>query len=74
MNFIMRQKGRKSNRDNTMIKLLKSPAIIPSGIPKISDPDDLCNRLKLLFQEKQAANNSDLINKEIIAIVDKMLE
>ena len=39
-----------------------------------SDPDELCNRLKLLLQEKQAGNNSDIINQEIIAIVDKLLE
>ena len=29
---------------------------------------------KLLLQEKQAENNSDTINEEIIAIVDKLLE
>ena len=49
-----------------------------SGISKIiflsSDPDELCNRLKLLLQEKQAGNNSDIINDEIVAIVDKLLE
>ena len=39
-----------------------------------SDPDELCNRLRLLLQEVQAGNNSDLINKEIVAIVDKLLE
>ena len=39
-----------------------------------SDPDELCNRLKLLLQEKQAGNNSDIINQEIVVIVDKLLE
>ena len=39
-----------------------------------SDPDELCDRLKLLLQEKQAGNNSDIINQEIVAIVDKLLE
>ena len=39
-----------------------------------SDPDELCNRLKLLFQEKHAGNNSDIINDEIVAIIDKLLE
>ena len=61
-----------------MIKLLKSPAIMASGVSNIifltSDPDELCNRLKLLLQEKHAGNNSDLINQEIVAIVDKFLE
>ena len=46
-----------------------------SGISNIiilsSDPDELCNRLKILLQEKQAGNNSDIINEEINAIVDK---
>ena len=39
-----------------------------------SDPDELCNRLKLLSQEKHAGNNSDIINDEIVAIVDKLME
>ena len=38
-----------------------------------SDPDELCDRLKLLLQEKHAGNNSDIINEEINAIVDKLL-
>ena len=61
-----------------MIKLLEQPAIMASGISKIlflsSDPDELCNRLKLLLQEKHAGNNSDLFNEEIVATVDKLLE
>ena len=39
-----------------------------------SDADELCDRLKLLLQEKHAGNNSNLINDEIVAIVDKLLE
>ena len=49
-----------------------------SGVSNIiilsSDPDELCNRLKLLLQEKQAGNNSDVINEEIIAIADNLIE
>ena len=45
-----------------------------SGISKTlflsSDPDELCNRLKLLLEKKQAGNNSEIINDEIVAIVD----
>ena len=78
MIFNIRQKGRKSDRDKSMIKILNTPAIMASGISNIkflsSDPDELCDRLKLLLQEIQAGNNSDLINKEIVAIVDKLLE
>ena len=36
--------------------------------------DFLCYRLKLSLQKKQAANNCDKINEEIIAVVDKFLE
>ena len=78
MNFNIKEKGQKSDRDEELIKLLKSPAIMASGFSNIlilsSDPDDICNRLDLLLQEIQAGNNSDLINMEIVAIVDKLLE
>ena len=78
MNLDVKGKGRKSDRDTKLIKLLKSPAIMASGISTIinlsSDPDDLCDRLGLLLQEIQAGNNSDLINQEIVAIVDKLIE
>ena len=78
MNFNIRQKGNKSDRDKSIIRLLRSPRIMASGVSKTiflsSDPDELCNRLKLILQEKQAGNNSDLINDEIVAIVDKLLE
>ena len=75
MKFDIRQKGRKSDRDNFFKRLLESPAIMASGISTIflsSDPDELCDRLKLLLQETQAANSSDIINNEIVAIVDKI--
>ena len=78
MNFNIKQKGNKSDRDKSIIRLLKSPAIMASGISKTiflsSDPDEFCNRLKLLLQQKHGGNNSDLINEEIVAIVDKFLE
>ena len=78
MNFDLKAVGKKSTRDRTLIKLLKSPAILASGVSNTiflsSDPDELCDRLKLLLQEKQAGNDSDIINDEIVAIVDKLLE
>ena len=78
LKFDIKQKGRKSDRDRSIIRLLKSPAIMASGISKTiflsSDPDQLCDRLKLFLQEKHAGNNSDLINEEIIVRVDKLLE
>ena len=78
MNFNNRQKGKKSDRDKSIVRLLRSPAIMASGVPKTiflsSDPNELCDRLKLLLQEKPAGNNSDIINEEIFAIIDKFLE
>ena len=78
MKFDIEQKGRKSNRDKSMINLLKSPAIMASGISKTiflsSDSNEICDRLKLLLQQKHAGNNWDLSNDEIVAIVEKLLE
>ena len=78
MHFDKRNVGNKSTRDRTLIDLLNSPRIVASGISKTiflsSDPNELCVRLKMLLQEKQAGNNSDIINDEIVAIIDKLLE
>ena len=80
MNFDIRAPGTKSTRDSTLIKLLKSPVLMvsASGVSKTifspSDPDQLCNSIKLLLQEKQAGNNSNKINEENIAVVDKLLD
>ena len=77
MIFNIKQKWRKSNRDKSPIKLLKSTAIMASGISTIfppSDPNGLCDRLRLILQEKQSGNNSNINVEEIFAIVDKLLE
>ena len=78
MNFDKSRVGNKSTRDRTLISLLNSPAIMASGVSNTnflsSDANELCDRLKLLLQKKHAGNNSDLINDEIVAIVDKLLE
>ena len=78
MNYDIKSTGRPSTRHNSMIRLLDQPAIMASGFSKTiilsSDPNELCDRLKLLLQEKHAGNNSDIINDEIVAIVDKLLE
>ena len=80
MNFDQKAIGKKSTRDKTLIKLLKSPGLMvsASGVSKTiflsSDPDELCDILKLLLQEKHAGNNSNIINEEIVAIVDKLFE
>ena len=77
MNFDKSRPGNKSTRDRTLITLLNSPRIMASGITTIflsENADELCDRLKMLLQQKHAGNNSDLINEEIVAIVDKLLE
>ena len=78
MNYDTKSTGRPSTRHTSIIKILESPAIMASGISKTillsSDPNELCDRLKLLLQEKHAGINSDIINDEIVAIFDKLLE
>ena len=78
MNYDTKSTGRQSIRHNSFIKILDSPAIMASGISKTiflcSDADELCERLKLLLQEKNAGNNSEIINEQIVVIVDKLLE
>ena len=78
MNYDTKSKGRPSVRHNSMIRLLNQPAIMASGFSKTiilsSDPNELCDRLRLLLQEKHGGDNSNLIDEEIVAIVDKLLE
>ena len=78
MNYDTKSTGRPSTRHTSIIKILESPAIMVSGISKTiflsSNPDELCERLKLLLQEKNVGNNSEIINEEIVVIVYKFLE
>ena len=78
MNYDIKSIGRPGVRHNSIVKILNPPAIMASGISNIiilsSNPDELCNRLRILLQEKHAGNSSDLFNNEIVAIVDKLLE
>ena len=80
MNFDLKAQGKKSTRGRTLIKLLKSPGLMLSAssvsetIFLSCDLDELCNRIKFLLQENYDENNSDIINEEIFAIVDKLLE
>ena len=77
MHFDLKAVGNKSTRDKSIIRLLRSPRIMASDLTTIflsENAHELCNRLKLLLQERHAGNNSDIINQEIVAIVDKLLE
>ena len=53
----------------SLVRLLQSPAIMASAISTIfssCDPDELCDRSKLLSQEKQTGKNSNIIKKELL--------
>ena len=57
--------------------MLESPAIMTSRISLIfapESPNELCDWLKLLLQDKQAADNSNIFNAEYVALVDKLLD
>ena len=80
MYFDVKATGNKSTRNRTLIKLLKSTDIKTSAsgmsntIFSSSDLDELCDKLNLLLQKKQAGSNSDIINGEIVAILDKLID
>ena len=80
MHFGVRGISTRSTRFITPMKVPKSPSlmIFASGFPDTkflrSDPDELCNRLKLLIQKVQAGNNSDIIKEKIVFILDNLLE
>ena len=80
---------KKSNRDKSFAKLLKSPSemvsasVVSSSHEKkffskikfmFSTPNELCDWLKLLVQEQQARIYSDIINEEVVALADNFLE
>ena len=77
MYFREKPRSNKSPRDRSLIKSLKSPPIMASGFStnfSQENPNELCDRIKLLLQEKQAGNNSDINKQKIVAIVEKLLE
>ena len=77
LKFNIKHVGRKSPRDKTLLKLLKSLAIMAAGNSTIfltENPNELCGWSKFLLQEKQPLNNAALIYEEIISLCDKLLE
>ena len=75
--FDDRALGNKSMKEKSSMRLLKSPAIMASGVCTKFSPEnhyERYDRLKILLQGKQAEKNSNIIIEEIIAIVDKPLE
>ena len=50
-------------------------ALKESNTRWLSSPtDELCDRLSLLLQEKQAGNNPNVTQEEVVATADKLLE
>ena len=77
MYFDVKFPSNKSTGDRTLKSLPESSTIMASGkstkvLP--GNPNELCDRLGLLLQEKQTGTNSDINNGEFIAISDKLLE
>ena len=79
MHFDERRPGNKSTRERSLIRLLKSSSIkvfasgISCSIFLTSDPNELCNRFKLILKKK-AGNQSKIIAEENVAIADNSLE
>ena len=77
MHFNTRATG-KSNRHKNLIKnYYNTRAILASELKIIflsGNPNELCERLKLLIQEKRADNDSGMTNQEMVAIIDELLE
>ena len=77
LHYDVKAPGNKTGRDRSFISLVNWPAIMTSGTSTIilsSDLYELCEWLLLILQDKQAGNISNKINKEIVAIVDKLIE
>ena len=77
MKFDGKALGIKSTRDKSDIGLLKSPAIRVSGssimfLPE--NPNELCDRIKILLQKKQAGNVCNKTDEEILVKRDKLIE
>ena len=58
--------------------MLQASSVSKKSFSKIfilsENSDELCDRWILILQEKQAGNNSHIINEEIFAIADELLE
>ena len=65
MRFYVKKIRKPRTRDGPVRRILKSPAIMASGISTNflpSNGDELCDRSKLFLQEKHAGSNSNLIS------------
>ena len=80
MYFDVEAPGNKSTRVRSLVRLLKSPGVMISAsgfsntIFLSSNPNELCNRVKLLIQEERVRKNIDMINQEMAARFVKFSE
>ena len=77
MHFVT-SRTNKSERDRNLLEnYFNERAILASELKNFflsENPSELCDRLKLIKQEKRAGNISDVINQERVAIFDILLE
>ena len=68
----------KSSRDKKLIQNYYNKRVLPACGLKTNffseNPNEVCDRTKLLLQEKRAGNKTNIINEEIFALVDEILE
>ena len=75
MNYDFNYGDKKSNRNNFIKRLLQPQ--VGSGLNFVylpSDPDELVDQLKLIVLEKIGGNDNTMLNEQIVAITDKLLE
>ena len=75
MNYDLNYGDKKSNRYNFINSMLQPQ--IGCGLNFVflpSDPDELVDQLKLLYFEKVGGNDNPMLNEQIIAIADKLLQ
>ena len=78
MRFDMHAKVEISSDKNLMKNYFNKRALLASGLHEViflsGNPNELFDRLRLKFQQKQAGNDNTRFEREIIAIVDNLLE
>ena len=77
MHFDEKALGNKYIGEKSLIKLPESHTNMTSGFSTIflpENPNELCDKLKLVLHEKQARNTCNTINGEFLAIADKLFE
>ena len=80
MHFDVKARSNQSTRDRALIRLLKTTGILvsASNISKTRflspDSNKLCDGENLFIEKKQADDISNIIDEEIVAMTDELLE